>query len=98
MKQKLIIVLTLVVFLLMTGVSFGWTAKNCIIHAVQQSDTGIYINFTDETAWSANKKVSTVAGVEKSILAVALTAQAATFLVNIDIVGGDIVAISCLTQ
>jgi|SaaInl7_200m_RNA_FD_contig_101_299478_length_943_multi_5_in_0_out_0_2 hypothetical protein len=98
MKQKLVIVLTLVVFLLMTGVAFGWTVKNCSINYVEQSDTGIYINFTDENSWTVEKKVSTDAGVEKSILAVALTAQAGTNKVNIIIVGGDIVGIISFTQ
>ena len=92
--KRIVVLLTLGIFLLMTGVSFGWVLPNCTITSVKQDSTGIYIGF-DDGAWAAEKPVSEAAGVEKSILAIALTAQGGGNTVDLTLISGIITGIKC---
>ena len=93
--KRIVVLLTLGIFLLMTGVSFGWVLPNCTITSVRQDSTGIYIGFDDGAGWATEKQVSETAGVEKSILAIALTAQAGTGKADLTLEGGIITGIAC---
>ena len=93
--KRIVVLLTLGIFLLMTGVSFGWVASNCTITSVKQDSTGIYIGFDNGAGWVTEKMVSTAAGVEKNILAVALTAQAGGNTVDLTLSYGEITGLKC---